>query len=296
MTKENSSSMKLALENAPDRFDRSSVTPIASRSDIREVVTPTRDLKPAFDVYIVIDRRTMERACFVQCLTNQCKGSVVRGYGTVEEWQEEFGSADVRQVILANLGSSELSNDDVQSELRSIVAQTNGVPVVALGAAQDIEACIAALDCGASGYIPPCIEFEDIVEAIWLAVSGGVFLPRTSLLAMRKVTTDTVAGRANALEEFTDRQVAVADALRCGSANKTIAYELSLRESTVKVHVRNIFQKLKATNRTEAAVLLNQMTGWPEKSSSADVRTASKAHACHAGMTASRTTGQSARI
>jgi len=58
---------------------------------------------------------------------------------------------------------------------------------------------------------------------------------------------------------FTSRQTAVIAALRQGKQNKIIAHELNMRESTVKVHVRNIMQKLKATNRTEVAYLTNQL-------------------------------------
>ena len=58
---------------------------------------------------------------------------------------------------------------------------------------------------------------------------------------------------------FTARQAAVIGALRQGKQNKIIAYELNMRESTVKVHVRNIMKKLNATNRTEVAYLTNQL-------------------------------------
>ncbi|WP_249676338.1 response regulator transcription factor [Acidocella sp. C78] len=40
--------------------------------------------------------------------------------------------------------------------------------------------------------------------------------------------------------------------LRRGKANKIIAYELGVSESTVKVHIKNIMRKIGATNRTEA--------------------------------------------
>ena len=43
------------------------------------------------------------------------------------------------------------------------------------------------------------------------------------------------------------------------SGNKIIAYELNMCESTVKVHIRNIMQKLKATNRTEAAYKVSNL-------------------------------------
>ena len=59
---------------------------------------------------------------------------------------------------------------------------------------------------------------------------------------------------------FTTRQAAVIDALRQGKPNKIIAYELKMRESTVKVHVRNIMKKLNATNRTQVAYLVTQLS------------------------------------
>jgi DNA-binding NarL/FixJ family response regulator len=47
--------------------------------------------------------------------------------------------------------------------------------------------------------------------------------------------------------------------LRQGKANKTIAYELTMSESTVKVHMHNIMKKIGATNRTEVAYKLNNI-------------------------------------
>jgi DNA-binding NarL/FixJ family response regulator len=51
----------------------------------------------------------------------------------------------------------------------------------------------------------------------------------------------------------------VVEALRMGKANKTIAYELNMCESTVKVHVRNIMKRLKARNRTQVAYLTSEL-------------------------------------
>ena len=41
--------------------------------------------------------------------------------------------------------------------------------------------------------------------------------------------------------------------LQQGKANKIIAHELGMSESTAKVHIRNIMRKMGATNRTQAA-------------------------------------------
>jgi DNA-binding NarL/FixJ family response regulator len=46
-------------------------------------------------------------------------------------------------------------------------------------------------------------------------------------------------------------ELAVLDRLKVGKANKIIAYELGLGESTVKVHIGRIMKKLKVTNLTQ---------------------------------------------
>ena len=54
--------------------------------------------------------------------------------------------------------------------------------------------------------------------------------------------------------DFTTRELEVLASVAKGTSNKMIARELDMREGTVKVHVRSLLQKLKATNRTELAV------------------------------------------
>jgi DNA-binding NarL/FixJ family response regulator len=51
----------------------------------------------------------------------------------------------------------------------------------------------------------------------------------------------------------------VVEALCRGKANKQIAFELGMCESTVKVHVRHIMRKLKARNRTEVAMMVSNL-------------------------------------
>lgn len=132
---------------------------------------------------------------------------------------------------------------------------------------------ISAIEAGAKGYVPASVGVDAIVEAALLTSTGGSFLPASAVAALR----GTLAGSASpapaagevvrvgkttpvlVTEQFTSRQAAVADALRRGKANKIIAYELNMCESTVKVHIRTIMKKLRATNRTQAAFRLNSM-------------------------------------
>lgn len=238
---------------------------IVSFGTVRKQAVPTLPKQPVFDLLAVIDKRARERESFVLCLQQQCQGSRVVGYETLADWRGSEGEADINQVILANIGSNLLTDESVMADVKKLVMEAKSVPVIVLGAADDVDTVIAALECGAVGYIPPCIHFPNIVEAASLALVGGIFLSRKSLFALRDVVPSLRASDTAVLDQFTARQLDVAQVLRHGAANKSIAYELDLRESTVKVHVRQIFKKLKATNRTQAAFLLNQMSGWPEE-------------------------------
>ena len=44
-----------------------------------------------------------------------------------------------------------------------------------------------------------------------------------------------------------------------GKQNKTIAYDLDMCESTVKVHIRHIMKKLNARNRTQVVLLTRSL-------------------------------------
>jgi hypothetical protein len=50
---------------------------------------------------------------------------------------------------------------------------------------------------------------------------------------------------------FEPRPLGLLDRLKVGKANKIIAHELGLSESTVKVHIGRIMKKLNVTNRTQ---------------------------------------------
>jgi two-component system nitrate/nitrite response regulator NarL len=43
-----------------------------------------------------------------------------------------------------------------------------------------------------------------------------------------------------------------------GGSNKVIAYRLGIAEATVKVHIKAILRKVKADNRTQAAMWARQ--------------------------------------
>ena len=108
----------------------------------------------------------------------------------------------------------------------------------------------SALKSGAQGFIPTRTTGIPITfAAIRFITEGGVFAPLDLLLTKR---LDRVVEAAQE-RRLTPRQLTVLNHIQQGKANKIIAHELGMSESTVKVHVRNIMRKMGATNRTQAA-------------------------------------------
>jgi DNA-binding NarL/FixJ family response regulator len=208
---------------------------------------------------VILDFRALDRQCLASALIEHEIGMAVAAMGSMEEWRGKKATHPPLGAILYNLGSRKVTDPGISDELRRITFEFKSIPLVILADTEDFAQILAALECGARGYIPSSVGVEVCVEAINLAVAGGIFVPASSVLSMRHLVEAGTNETQSFSGLFTQRQAEVAQALRRGKANKIIAYELKLRESTVKVHIRNIMKKLKATNRTEVAFKLNDL-------------------------------------
>lgn len=208
---------------------------------------------------VILDFRALDRQCLAAALVEHEIGMAVAAMGTMEEWRSKKAVHPPLGAVLYNLGGRRVTDPGIADELKRITSEFKSIPLVILADTDDLSQILAALECGARGYIPSSVGIDVCVEAINLAVAGGIFVPASSVLSMRHL----IDAGANEPQSFagmlTQRQAEVAHALRRGKANKIIAFELKLRESTVKVHIRNIMKKLKATNRTEVAFKLNDL-------------------------------------
>ena len=121
---------------------------------------------------------------------------------------------------------------------------------------------VQVLAYGVRGSIPTSADLNIAIEAIQLAQSGGIFVPANCLVQSHRQGHARSATSADPLSGlFTKQHAAVADAIRRGKANKIIAYESNLAESTVRVHIRNFMRKVQAGNRTEVAFKISGYLG-----------------------------------
>jgi len=113
---------------------------------------------------------------------------------------------------------------------------------------------------GARGVVPTSLSLKVVLGAVDLVLAGGVYIP-SSLI-------DNGAPRPAALparepwSELTRRQRDVLGLIAQGKSNKLIADALSMSESTVKAHVKQIIKRLAVANRTQAALVATGHAGF----------------------------------
>jgi DNA-binding NarL/FixJ family response regulator len=206
---------------------------------------------------VVIDQRVLIRDCLARCLRAVNDDYVVLAFASVAEWQQAASNHPPASVIMLGTRGRKPAEMEIGRDLSTLSRAEVGVPVVLISDVEDAEHVLMALDYGAKGYIPTSVTLDVAVEAMRLVGVGGMFVPASSLISSRRTMESASSPKSHCDGVFTARQAAVVEALRRGKANKIIAYELNMRESTVKVHVRNIMKKLQARNRTEVAFLTN---------------------------------------
>jgi DNA-binding NarL/FixJ family response regulator len=208
----------------------------------------------------LVDRRVLYRECLAKSLLATQRAGPVLSFGSVAEWSAASAAAasagrTAASLVLYCIGARRANEPDVVRDVGLLSRAENAPPAILLSDVEDPDQILLALEGGIRGYFPTSPSLDVGVEALQLVWAGGIFVPASTLIAARRAS-QAPSHRRSGL--FTPRQTAVVESLRRGKANKVIAFELNMCESTVKVHVRNVMRKLKARSRTEVAFLTHE--------------------------------------
>ncbi len=194
----------------------------------------------------VIDEKTFTRECIVRCLQTLDDRLRIEAFLTCDECLQP---AEGHDLVLYHLREDPSQWDKNSQKLISFRKLLSIVPVIILSDTESPNSLAEIFESGARGFIPTDnTTLEQIIEIIGLVCVGGIFVPLSSLSLRTSVGQAPTGDSSN---EFTRNELAVLDRLKVGKANKIIAYELGLSESTVKVHIGRIMKKLNVTNRTQ---------------------------------------------
>jgi DNA-binding NarL/FixJ family response regulator len=202
---------------------------------------------------LVVDDHPLYRSGVVHTLQNTGMEVQVLECATLETAFQRLDQGLQVDLMILDLQMPGYSGTESVQTVRS---RRPEVPVLVLSATEDPAVVRQCIDLGAYGFVPKSAPSEQFHAALSLALSGGVYLPPTSL----SVGTPASAAQRDAWAKLgahlTERQRQVLLGIVQGKPNKVIARDLGLSDTTVKSHVAHILDALVVSNRTEAVYAL----------------------------------------
>jgi two-component system nitrate/nitrite response regulator NarL len=146
--------------------------------------------------------------------------------------------------------------------------------VVVLADGLDPTTMMRALQAGMNGLCSTRMGRDALIKALELVMLGETFIAPAFTLSLadeasrRQQTRPDgaiVVGPAAAAiaNKLSPREAQILRHLTQGASNKHIARELGLAEATIKVHLKAILRKVRAANRTQAAIWAQQHMSLP---------------------------------
>lgn len=110
-----------------------------------------------------------------------------------------------------------------------------------------------ALALGAAGFLPKTLPARRLVNAVKFMAMGEQYAP------VDFMTAEADAPDKHPLtERLSQRELQMLEGLCQGKSNKEIARGLDLTEPTIKLHMKTLYRKLDANNRTQAALIAKE--------------------------------------
>jgi DNA-binding NarL/FixJ family response regulator len=129
---------------------------------------------------------------------------------------------------------------------RIIRGELRDTQVVVMTGLHEDASAIEAIRAGAAGYLLKDARIDDLLRTIRGAGAGQIALPAQA--AAR------IFGLVDGHDVLSNRETDVLHLVARGLANKQVARELGITESTVKTHVSGILSKLGLPSRTQLAL------------------------------------------
>ena len=141
--------------------------------------------------------------------------------------------------------------------------------ILILTVSEDEEDLATAMQAGADGYLLKTVESDQLCDSVVKVLAGECVIspdmmtkfvsafrakPRATVAALDAMQPAVAPLSDAALESLSPREKEILLLIARGESNKGIARLLDIAETTVKVHVQNIFRKLQLSSRVQVAV------------------------------------------
>ncbi|ANB24858.1 response regulator [Alteromonas stellipolaris] len=199
---------------------------------------------------LIIDDHPIFRHAMVTILGKKFPDSQTLEANSLSEALELLEADAAFDLVMLDLNMPETCGLNGLLEIRN---QHPNLPVVIISAETEKQNILQTISYGAVGFISKSSKIEEIATSVESIFEGNVCLPseilRTSSVRNRVKKEDAIS--LDQIRSLTRKELAVLKYLTQGLANKVIAYELNISETTVKSHVSSILKKLGASNRVK---------------------------------------------
>ncbi len=136
--------------------------------------------------------------------------------------------------------------------LKHAIALKGGQRVALLSGEATREIAEQALEAGAAGFVPKTLPGKSMINAVKFMAMGEQYAPIDFMTAVDETPSHPLA------DKLTPRELQVLKGLTEGKSNKEIARDLDITEPTVKLHMKTLYRKVGAANRTQAALIARE--------------------------------------
>lgn len=206
--------------------------------------------------FLVADDHPLFRDALIAVIHGRFEECNILQSEDIERTLEVAGDNPDLDLILLDLNMPGMAGLKGLLELRN---QHPTIPVAIISAETNKQIILQTIAYGAVGFIAKSAPREKMRDAFEQILDGHVYLPADIIRAEGEGETsqrrrDEPHFSPEMLHTLTRRQLLVLKSMAQGAANKQIAYDLNISETTVKSHVSAILKKLGVHNRIQAVV------------------------------------------
>ncbi|WP_056355009.1 MULTISPECIES: helix-turn-helix transcriptional regulator [unclassified Sphingomonas] len=216
---------------------------------------PPSDQPPPLDV-LLIDASALNRSCFSAGIDHD--GSIrLVACAAIDQIPPAAFARGMPDIVILRLIAEEIAEADVADRLQRLDELFPGAAIILIIPTAEPRHILTALQHEILGLTTDQLSMASTIEVMRLVHAGMVVYPPMLFESLRTVgTADENMGAGSVrsgINKLTKRQYEVLRLLAGGMPNKAIAQELGISDSTVKVHIRAIMERLGLVNRTQAA-------------------------------------------
>ncbi len=174
--------------------------------------------------------------------------------GDIDEARDAIRTLPPFDLVLLDYG---MPGMEALDGLRSILSDDIPPPVALISGMAPREIVDRAFQMGVRGFLHKSMPAKSLLNAIRFMLLGERFVPVDFIVGGEApASTHAPAGTPDmAGPDLSKRELQVLTALCTGHTNKQIARDVGLSEATVKLHVKTLYRRLGASNRTQAAMM-----------------------------------------